>query len=203
MTWECRPVLLSLEELEKASSGKGTEDPSEALHEWYGEGAVAFDDLNGDELDPVMMAKARIDEIKYFKEMGVYDKVNIHEAYDVTGKAPIAVRWVDINKGDSSSPLYRSRLVAKEFNTGIKPELYAATPPSECLRLMLSRLASGRKENMKLMYADVSRAYFYAKAVRPVYVKLPDEDRELGTRTSAAGSRCRCKGPGTLPSTGL
>ena len=26
------------------------------------------------------------------------------------------------------------------------------------------------------MYADVSRAYFYARAVRPVYVKLPDED---------------------------
>jgi hypothetical protein len=30
------------------------------------------------------------------------------------------------------------------------------------------------------MYADVSRAYFYAKAVRPVYVKLPDEDFETG-----------------------
>ena len=31
-----------------------------------------------------------------------------------------------------------------------------------------------------MMYADVSRAYFYAKAVRPVYVKLPDEDVEPG-----------------------
>jgi hypothetical protein len=30
------------------------------------------------------------------------------------------------------------------------------------------------------MYADVSRAYFYAKAVRPVYVKLPAEDVEPG-----------------------
>ena len=30
------------------------------------------------------------------------------------------------------------------------------------------------------MYADVSRAYFYAKAVRPVYVKLPAKDLELG-----------------------
>ena len=26
------------------------------------------------------------------------------------------------------------------------------------------------------MYADVSRVYFYAKAVRPVYVRLPEED---------------------------
>ena len=30
------------------------------------------------------------------------------------------------------------------------------------------------------MYADVSRAYFYAKAKRPVYVKLPEEDTEPG-----------------------
>ena len=30
------------------------------------------------------------------------------------------------------------------------------------------------------MYADVSRAYFYAKAVRPVYVRLPDKDRLPG-----------------------
>ena len=31
-----------------------------------------------------------------------------------------------------------------------------------------------------MMYADVSRAYFYAPASRAVYVKLPDEDREEG-----------------------
>ena len=33
---------------------------------------------------------------------------------------------------------------------------------------------------MRMMYADVSRAYFYAKAVRPVYVELPEEDKEPG-----------------------
>ena len=30
----------------------------------------------------------------------------------------VGVRWVDINKGDNQNPLYRSRLVAKEFNDG-------------------------------------------------------------------------------------
>ena len=30
------------------------------------------------------------------------------------------------------------------------------------------------------MYADVSRAYFYARAKRPVYVKLPAEDMTEG-----------------------
>ena len=51
--------------------------------------------------------------------------------------------------------------------------MYAATPPSECLRLMLSRVASGRRANVALMYADVSRAYFYAKAV-------PGDGRKCG-----------------------
>ena len=36
-----------------------------------------------------------------------------------------------------------------------------------------------------MMYADVSRAYFYARASRPVYVKLPEEDLQEGD-----GHRC-------------
>ena len=90
--------------------------------------------------------------------MGVYEKVNIDECWTQTGKAPIAVRWVDINEGDDSHPNYCSRLVAKEFKTDLRPELYAATPPSECLRMLISKVAS--KEGMRMMYADVSRAYF-------------------------------------------
>jgi hypothetical protein len=154
--------------------------PSESLHEVGGTGMVAFDDVSGQRLDPALMVKARTDEIAYFRQMGVYEKVDINECWSETGKVPIAVRWVDINKGDSQNPLYGSRLVAKEFNTGVRPELYAATPPNECLRLVLSLLASGRSKGMGLTYADVSRAYFYAKAVRPVYVMLPDEDFEKG-----------------------
>ena len=76
------------------------------------------------------MKAARREDIAYFKSMGVYEKVDIAESWKETGKAPIAVRWVDINKGDSKEPNYRSRLVAKEFNTGVCPELYAATPPA-------------------------------------------------------------------------
>ena len=162
--------LMSVEEMSSVAKGRDGESPSEALHERCSEGLEAYDDLSGDRLDPLLMKKARREEIEYFKEMGVYDKVDLREAYEVTGKAPIAVRWVDVNKGDSANPKYRSRLVAKEFNTGVNHDLYAATPPSECLRLMLSLLASGRSRGITLMYADVSRAYFYAKAERPVYV---------------------------------
>ena len=63
------------------------------------------------------MEAARKEEIKYFREMGVYVEVDVSEAWTETGKAPIAVRRVDINNGDTQTPNYRSRFVAKEFNT--------------------------------------------------------------------------------------
>ena len=95
---------------------------------------VAFDNVSGQRLDPALMVKARTDEIAYFRQMRVYEKVDINECWSETGKAPIAVRWVDISKGDSQNPPCRSRLVATEFNTGVRLELYAAMPPSESLR---------------------------------------------------------------------
>ena len=88
-------------------------------------------------LDPALMVKIRKDKMEYFRSMGVYEKVDIQECCNITGKASIGVRSVDINKGDSSRQNYRSRLVAKEFNTGVCPEMYAATPPSECMRSLL------------------------------------------------------------------
>ena len=110
----------------------------------------AYDDVSGQPLDPALMIKARKSEIEYFRDTGVYEKVDIKECWNVTEKAPIGVRWVHISKGESANPNYRSRLVAKEFNTEVRPELYAATPPSECLRIMLSKTASGRSPGVSL-----------------------------------------------------
>ena len=131
-------------------------------------------------LRPDLVDIARREEIQYFKDMSVYRKVPREKCWQVTGKGPIQVRWADVNKGDGRAPNYRSRLVAKEFKTSVNPDLYAATPLSECLRLLLSKLASGQRADITLMYADVGRAYFYAKAERPVSVKLPEEDLEEG-----------------------
>ena len=86
--------------------------------------------------------------MEYFRNMGVYTKVSKKRCHDVTGKAPIGVRWVDINKQDDASPLYRSRLVAKDFNKGKDPDLYTATPPLELLRVLVS-LAAGRKRKRR------------------------------------------------------
>ena len=164
--------LMDIDDLE-VDVAKGHE-ASQDLHE---QGLTqAFDDQSGERLLPDMVRKARKEEMDYFRSMNVYEKVPTAECVAATGRKPIAVRWVDINKGDTAQPNYRSRLVAKEFKgNDERPEWFAATPPSECLKLMLHRLASDKKN-----YADVSRAYFYAPAVRPVYVQLPDEDRTPG-----------------------
>ena len=42
----------------------------------------------------------------------------------------IKTRLIDNNKGDDDNPVYRSRLVGKEFNDGQMDGLFAATPPS-------------------------------------------------------------------------
>ena len=174
--------LMNLEELSEVARSHNLdgEGPMDALHERTPEENVeCYDDVSGEELDIKGVRKARKEEIAYFQSMKVYEKVPISEAYEKTGKAPILTRWIDINKGDKKKPLYRSRLVAKEFNTGARPDLFAATPPTECLKLLLHKLTTRGKE-YKLLYADVSRAYFYAKAMRPVYVRIPQEDLEPG-----------------------
>ena len=54
----------------------------------------------------------------------VWDKRPRSEALARTGKAPIAVRWIDTNKGDDDCPNYRSRLVAREIRkAGEDPHL--------------------------------------------------------------------------------
>ena len=64
----------------------------------------AEDDVTGAELDPEEGKKARKDEIGYVRERNIYTKVPIKECWDKTGKKPIAVRWINVNKGDAKNP---------------------------------------------------------------------------------------------------
>ena len=69
----------------------------------------------------------------------------------------------------------RSRVVAREFKSADRPDLYGRTPPLEALKAIIS-IAASHSPEFSLMHVDVSCAYFHAKAQRPVLVKLAAED---------------------------
>ena len=140
-----------------------------------------FDDVTGQELDKELATEARKLEMKFFRDMKVYEKVpRWHAARD--GCKVITTRWLDVNKGDRKNPNYRSRLVGREIKTDSRLDLFAATPPLESLRLMCSICASNQDgpSPYRIMAVDVKRAYFYAKVTRPVYIEIPIEDFEPG-----------------------
>ena len=136
---------------------------------------VAWDDVSGKHLDPEGVRKARAAKIDYYRKMRVYVKVPIAEYIAKTGQRPIGVRWVDIDKGDRDRPNYRSRLVAKHYSQERDDDLYAATPPIESLRIVVSAATTGNKEKA-IMVNDVSTAYFYAPCEEEIYVELCKEE---------------------------
>ena len=69
--------------------------------------------------------------------------------------------------------------MAKEINQSKRLDLFAATPPLESIRYILSSCARqfGRGTlDVRVMINDVRRAYFCAPVKREVYVALPQED---------------------------
>ena len=74
----------------------------------------------------------------------------------------------------------RSRLVAMQINKGKEEGLFAATPPLEALRMLLSATVTENKRKA-LMFNDMSRAYMRARTASDIYGELCEEDKtELG-----------------------
>ena len=80
------------------------------------------DDRSGKKLNPKKVRQAR-DEENWWSSV----EAHVEECVKVTGKKPIQVRWVDVDKGFG---VYRSRFVAKDFgpknNIDDREGLYAA-----------------------------------------------------------------------------
>ena len=81
---------------------------------------------------------ARKEELEEFRKHKVYLKVPIEECYQVIGKGPLGITWIDIIKGDEEYEEYRSRLVGNENCRGTEEALYAATPPLEAMKIIFS-----------------------------------------------------------------
>ena len=133
----------------------------------------AWDDHTGESLDAKKVKEARQLEMEYYDKMHVFDKVPIDQCWERTGKAHLKARWVDIDKGTG----YRSRWVAKQFKGSDSEEWFAATPPLEALRALISYTMSGPKKKA-LMVCDVSRAFVYAPVQHEIYAELCEEAKK-------------------------
>ena len=108
----------------------------------------------------------------------VWDELPTAVCLQRTGKRPLGSRWVDVNKGDRTKPDVRSRLVAQEIAHHRNDDFYAATPPLEALRMLLSIAASTR--GCKVFVMDARWAHLHATVDRLIYVDLPPEARKPG-----------------------
>ena len=138
-----------------------------------------IDEVSGKPLNTAKVTEARNEELAYADKYNVWTEVPTQEAWDRTGAGPIGTRWIDINKGDESNTNYRSRFVVQEIRTGIQDALFAATPPLESIRFLLSVQRSSRKK-LKVMFIDIKRAHWCAKVARLIYVRLPPERHRPG-----------------------
>ena len=84
------------------------------------------------------------------------DEVKTHALYHIVdeqacwhnaGAVFLGTRGVVNNKGDAIHPEYIPRLVAQPLNRYIRDDLYAATPPFEAFKLLLSpAISQGKRE---------------------------------------------------------
>ena len=141
-------------------------------------GDTASDDVKGGPLPVALVKKARETEIQYLMKREVYRVAQKEEARKA-GKRVLRLKWIDTDKGDMSARNVRSRLVCTEVRRRGSDAIFAATPPLDSMKAILTKAASrtGRKGRaLVLQLVDVSRAHFYAPAVRDVYIQLPAED---------------------------
>ena len=82
-----------------------------------------WDDVRGGLLDVERVKKGRADEMGYVKRHRIYEIRTREECLRVTGRPPIKTGWADTDKGTEEEPNVRSRWVAKEYNTGARPDL--------------------------------------------------------------------------------
>ena len=94
-----------------------------------------YDDITQKELLWQAVEQAREKELKYLRELGVFEKVDERAAVAKYNVTPVDIKWVDTDKAFEEEPMQiRSRIVAGEFKSGDRPDLNAGTSPLEALK---------------------------------------------------------------------
>ena len=197
--------MMETGELDQLSSVTAGPSPHEPV--WFEDQHVEedyedyFDTVNGGFLQPALVKAARQEELMWVDSQKIFNEelISYEEARSrMGGVAPISVKWVDTNKGDDKKTQYRSRLVAREIKKMKKADqqlevkdLFSAMPPLEALKILVSLLITEEEgvnnDDKHLALFDISRAHFYGKPTRELYVILP---KELNPEGKHGGRAC-------------
>ncbi len=130
---------------------------------------VYYVDTTGTKLPTELVIEARKEEKKHVDHHEVYEECDIEEAIRITGKPPIATKWIDVNKGNEKNFEVRCRWVAKQPKIhATEKSPFAATPPLETQKLLFSLAVTdgygcdinNSKKGSKLDFIDIRRAFF-------------------------------------------
>ena len=89
----------------------------------------------------------------------------------MTGKKPMTIRWVDLNRSDDENLEHRSRIMAKDLKAKRDPKMpaidsFALMPALEMMILLLSLAAMWRTTRrggvLVVMVIDVRKAHWNA-----------------------------------------
>ena len=140
------------------------------------------DTSTGLPLNPEMVKKARELEMQYMEELKVLEDSDRDVCMTETGRQLIPTDWVDINKGDSLRPNYRSRLVCQETRRRSTIDVedwaatFAATPSIRSVQIATefddNRPKVTSRRRRVLMLLDIARAHPHSQRPRAVFVTI-------------------------------
>ena len=81
-------------------------------------------------------------KIQFLKGRKVYSILFTPEAFKLTRRPPLKLKWIDANKRDEQSFNIRFRLVCTEIRRKGIEAIFSATPPLESLRALVAEAAS-------------------------------------------------------------
>ena len=107
--------------------------------------------------------------------------MNVKPLHNTRSLQQIRSGLTQTEHGEEEPMQIRSRIVARDFKSNDRPDLYARTPPLEALKSIIS-IAANHKETFSIMHIDVSHAHLSWKS----------SDAYAGTITSGGqiGRRC-------------